>query len=417
MRRPRSPHIYFDIEAPCVLASELRSLAPRRTSGVPPKPPGRPRSGDQRILRSRKVDFGPRTPKVRCVAAGGPRLRGLFHRGRFSQMRLRLACAAALAIACSAIGASPAMADVYRPVDFDPQTTNVPYLAWRGEEVRLVKCEPFLGDIPDPWAQDGSTEFDASWIVEDWSGDSITPSLEPSTVKFIDEQNPNGLYYGKHCVKADFVSQKAGMAMIKLVISDAATGPARQAPVPRRLADPEQGLARRRQRRHLGLRRAGLGRVQLAARARHRDAAAARLLRSLLPGGAGPPTDGCLPGLPDAIQLPAENPGAPAAGQGDTTTWWDDIAMRSPTRRAPCRSTATPVADVGHPRRHERTRGRSRGRQRRRRRGPLAAERLHRPVRPDVVRPDARCATRRSTPSTTASAASAKKGRSRGSGR
>ena len=259
-----------------------------------------------------------------------------------------------------------------RPV-FDPQTTNVPYLAWRGEEVRLVKCEPFLGDIPDPWAQDGSTQFDASWIVEDWSGDSITPSLEPSTVKFIDEQNPNGLYYGKHCVKADFVSQKAGMAMIKLVISDAATGH----PLVKHqflvgwltlnkvsLDDGSGGTSI--------FDAPGWGTYNWL-RARVTGTLPLRGFSDLYcPAAPNPPTEGCLPGLPDAIQLPAENPGSPPAGQGDTTTWWDDIAMRA--RRHVERAAALsrpPVADVGHPRRHERARRaeRSRGRQRRRRRG------------------------------------------------
>src|SRR3954467_4689389 len=120
-------------------------------------------------------------------------------------MRLRLACAAALAIACSAIGASPALADApraafdpptTRPV-FDPQTTNVPYLAWRGEQVRLVKCEPLLGDIPDPWSADGSPEFNAKFVVEQWSGTGW-PVIETTTPHFVDENNPNGLYWGKH---------------------------------------------------------------------------------------------------------------------------------------------------------------------------------------------------------------------------
>src|SRR3954471_1590726 len=252
-------------------------------------------------------------------------------------MRLRLACAAALAIACSAIGASPAMADgsraafdppTTRPV-FDPQTTNVPYLAWRGEEVRLVKCEPFLGDIPDPWSDDGSTQFDASWIVEDWSGDSITPSLEQSTVKFTDEQNSNGLYFGKHCVKADFVSQKAGLAMIKLVITDADTGK----PLVK-----HQFLVGWLTLNKVGLDDGSGGTSIFDApgwgtynwlRARVTGTLPLRGFSDLYcPAAPTPPTEGCLPGLPDAIQLPAENPGAPPAGQGDTTTWWDDFAKR-----------------------------------------------------------------------------------------
>src|SRR6266550_1919070 len=52
--------------------------------------------------------------------------------------RLRFGVAALVALAASAFFAAPALADT-QP---DPQLSNIPYLAWRGEEVRLVKCDP-----------------------------------------------------------------------------------------------------------------------------------------------------------------------------------------------------------------------------------------------------------------------------------
>jgi hypothetical protein len=242
-------------------------------------------------------------------------------------MRLRLAFVAALAIAGFAFGASPALADAYHPV-FDPQTTNVPYLAWRGEEVRLVKCEPNLGEVPDPW-DDGSDEFDADWIVEDWSGDSLIPSLEQSTVKFSVEENPNGMFFGRHCVKANFVSTRPGLAMIKLVISDQATG----RPLVKhqflvgwlslnkiRLDDGNGGTS--------VYDSPGWGTYNWL-RARVTGTLPLTGFGDLYcPAAPAPPTQGCMPGLPAAIQLPAENKNAPTAGIGDPTTWWDDIARR-----------------------------------------------------------------------------------------
>ncbi len=142
-------------------------------------------------------------------------------------MKLRLLAAAVLAAAVSlwAVSTGTAAAIPY----FEPLTTNVPYLAWRGEELRLVKCatEATDGDavvslMKGGISGDGSSHFNADWIVEDWSGYPFTPpALETSTVKFF---MGNGEYRGDPCVKADFVSLKAGLAQIKLVISDAKTG-------------------------------------------------------------------------------------------------------------------------------------------------------------------------------------------------
>ena len=55
--------------------------------------------------------------------------------------RLRRAAVGVAAIAVLGTVASTALAD--SPWDVpanDPNTTNVPYLAWRGENLRLVKC-------------------------------------------------------------------------------------------------------------------------------------------------------------------------------------------------------------------------------------------------------------------------------------
>ncbi len=142
-------------------------------------------------------------------------------------MKLRLLAAAVLSAAVSlwAVSTGTAAAIPY----FEPLTTNVPYLGWRGEELRLVKCATEATDgasvvslMKGGISGDGSSRFNADWIVEDWSGQFFTPpQLEASTVKFFYGNNE---YRGDPCVKADFVSLKAGLAQIKLVISDAKTG-------------------------------------------------------------------------------------------------------------------------------------------------------------------------------------------------
>jgi hypothetical protein len=109
-----------------------------------------------------------------------------------------------LALLGAAIAASPAGA-----APPDPQTTNVPYLAWRGEHVRLVKCAPEI-------ALTGQT---ADVIVEDWSGADPArsmPEVVAGSVKFFNDDAR-----GLNCVRATLVAVKAGIAPIKLIVSDA----------------------------------------------------------------------------------------------------------------------------------------------------------------------------------------------------
>jgi len=108
---------------------------------------------------------------------------------------------AVAAIVLSAVVAGPALAT---PAKWDPQTTNVPYVAWRGEQVRLVKCDPVL-------ATEGvKVEF----FVEEWSGSGLVPRVEDSTVDS-----------SAGCAKADVVSLDPGLARVKLVATDASGDP------------------------------------------------------------------------------------------------------------------------------------------------------------------------------------------------
>jgi uncharacterized protein YggU (UPF0235/DUF167 family) len=118
-------------------------------------------------------------------------------------------------------GAGAASAQSIQQSDPNPLSTNIPYLAWRGEHVRLVKCE---GDLPGtdmealraaPRLSDGglSLHVRTDVIVEDWSGDpAFKPSVAAGTVDLF--LTDDGL-----CVKADVLSQRAGLAQIKLMVT------------------------------------------------------------------------------------------------------------------------------------------------------------------------------------------------------
>src|SRR5512142_2193065 len=87
----------------------------------------------------------------------------------------------------------------------DPQTTNVPYLAWVGEQIRMVKCFS-----PEAVGTGGSAEFQ----VESWSGDpSSKPQIEQSTVQLV----PIGDVV---CAVGDAIAFDPGMARIELDVTN-----------------------------------------------------------------------------------------------------------------------------------------------------------------------------------------------------
>jgi hypothetical protein len=111
---------------------------------------------------------------------------------------------------------------------FDPQETNIPSLAWRGEEVRLVKCS---SHIPSPSSvlpnQTESGFFEgnrASIFVEDWSGTQLNsyegPKPVSDTFLIFHQGNPEKPHFGQNCLKATFISNKPGLAIIKMSASD-----------------------------------------------------------------------------------------------------------------------------------------------------------------------------------------------------
>jgi hypothetical protein len=121
------------------------------------------------------------------MSKGSRRLAGL----------LAVTVSAALAFA---VGPASAQA----PAQWDTQANNVPYLAWRGEQVKLVKCHPALA------GEGVSVEF----FAEEWTGPGLLPHVEEITVDRTDG-----------CATADIVSLEPGLARVKLVASNAAGAP------------------------------------------------------------------------------------------------------------------------------------------------------------------------------------------------
>jgi hypothetical protein len=99
---------------------------------------------------------------------------------------------------------------------WDPQTTNVPYLAWVGEEIRLNKC---IADDGVSAATDLSG-VSADFLVEDWGGTStVLPQIEPSTVRVYYSSDFDG-GAGGVCFEGDIVSLFPGIARVELDVTD-----------------------------------------------------------------------------------------------------------------------------------------------------------------------------------------------------
>ncbi len=120
---------------------------------------------------------------------------------------LPLALGVVAAIATVPATTSVASAQVAR---WDPQTTNIPYLGWVGDEIRLNKC--FVSDATSDTSLSGVS---ASFLVEDWSGAQTEPQVEPNTVNVYFSST-----LGEVCAEGDVVSLFPGMSRIELDVAD-----------------------------------------------------------------------------------------------------------------------------------------------------------------------------------------------------
>jgi hypothetical protein len=139
--------------------------------------------------------------------------------GRRTPLRLGVVIAVALGL-LAVVSAASAAQDPTSIVSSNSnpltntQTTNVPYLAWRGEYVTVVKCD---------YAYSADSGETAQFMVEDWSGDPIAqPQLIPGTNTITTSEAEAG--GAVSCAKATFTSLKAGLTQIKLQVLDRSGG-------------------------------------------------------------------------------------------------------------------------------------------------------------------------------------------------
>ncbi|MET0763052.1 MAG: hypothetical protein ABWZ63_12085, partial [Thermoleophilaceae bacterium] len=105
--------------------------------------------------------------------------------------------------------------------DPNPLSTNIPYLAWRGENIRLVKCSDDLadseinvlerlGDRRNGYIIFADAKFD--FLLEEWGGSGRDPQAIESSGGFFIAGN-------KICVRETWLSSTAGLARIKLAVN------------------------------------------------------------------------------------------------------------------------------------------------------------------------------------------------------
>lgn len=122
------------------------------------------------------------------------------------------------------INPAPSYPSTNEPTEDGPQTSNVPTLAWVGEEVKLVACDDNI--LPLPY--DGLYE-QAVFSIENWTGDqAFQPTFNGSTSSniYINNQGSSSFFfpsgyeaYYKGCVSADVKSLHAGLSVVKLDVA------------------------------------------------------------------------------------------------------------------------------------------------------------------------------------------------------
>ena len=108
----------------------------------------------------------------------------------------------------------------------DPQTTNVPYVGWLGNQIRVAKCLPFIDEVSDAEASSIRAALNISlpgtFQVEDWSGvDEVNagPRWLNGQIGFNSSTVPLEVTRRGICWSAHVTSNKPGLAVIKLAVS------------------------------------------------------------------------------------------------------------------------------------------------------------------------------------------------------
>lgn len=123
-----------------------------------------------------------------------------------------------LALGILSAGALAAPSQTFTPESDGPQSANIPYVAWVGEHLRLVMCDPHV-ETSEAGGQH------ANFRLEDWSGKpeaAEIPELESGTQAFFAPSagSPQA-ESGDGCVKVDYKSLAPGLARIRGVVSNA----------------------------------------------------------------------------------------------------------------------------------------------------------------------------------------------------
>src|SRR3954447_3930789 len=132
-------------------------------------------------------------------------------------MRLRISLALVTllaAITALTVGLGSAAATTVAPLP-DPQTTNIPYVAWAGEQVRVVKCLDSEDSVRARSIGLDSIIFRGKFRIEDWSGDV---NQKPQFLNDLDGDVVAQNIDGRVCFAVHVTSLKPGLAVIKLAV-------------------------------------------------------------------------------------------------------------------------------------------------------------------------------------------------------
>jgi hypothetical protein len=151
-------------------------------------------------------------------------MRSLSSRGIFAGILVALALAM-----CTVVSGASAAPNAGPPTGLSPdgpQTANIPYVAWVGEHVRLVACDPAIDS-------DEGVQF-VNYQVEDWSGYQFQPPtpdgdagsslgeiFDPGPAAFFSSSEP--AHEGDGCVATDYKSLNPGLSRIRVVVRNEET--------------------------------------------------------------------------------------------------------------------------------------------------------------------------------------------------
>ncbi len=153
-----------------------------------------------------------------------------LHKRKLIAGLVSAAGAAVLALGSLTAGASAA------PNPDEAQATNVPYVAWVGEHVRLVICnnevteDALKAGVNIHSGQDLYGFYNANFAVEDWSGYQFQPPTPDgdaaSQIGQYFDPGPAAFFYteGKVCIATDYKSLNPGLTRIRLVVKSDSTG-------------------------------------------------------------------------------------------------------------------------------------------------------------------------------------------------